>query len=549
MRYVLTINPTIGGFGTHDPAAALFADGELVFAAEEGRLLGRKRAPETFPTTAIERALDHAGIDGRAVDLVTVPWDGSLGRSDGGAESENGGDDRGRTRVRRALTGAIGAEPPVRWVNHHRSHAASAFGPSGFDEALVLTIDGRGARDSTVVWHGTAAGLERVRRYEAPNSLGYLYAAVTGYLGFQPFGGEGKTMALAAYGTDGSAELARLRGVVRGGVEYDVTGLVGSGVPTAITRLERLLDAPRVSSREGFRPREAALASAVQGLLEETVGEICETYCEELGVSRVCLAGGVGLNCKLNQRLSASPAVDALFVQPVAHDAGAALGAPIVLGEAESLPSTLYWGPGIEGEAVGALLDRRGIEYSTPADLERTVAGALADGKLVGWVQGRLEVGPRALGNRSVLADPRSAGARDRVNGFVKGRAAWRPFAPSVPLGAADRYFEGPLPLPYMIRTVDVDPDREGEIRAALHPGDLTARPQTVRERENPRFHRLLEAFGELTGVSVLLNTSFNEAGEPIVATAVDAVETFERTGLDLLVVGEYVVGSSGEPV
>ena len=536
MRYVLSINPTIGGFGTHDPAAALFADGELAFVLEEGRAIGRKRAPETFPTTAIQRCLDHAGISLDAVALVAVPWDGAIGADGDGSIPGR----RERRRLREAISG-IGRPPPIEWVNHHRSHAASAFGPSGFEEALVLTVDGRGARDSTVVWHGVDGRLERRRRYEAPNSLGYVYAALTGYLGFQPFGGEGKTMALAAYGSPDPTHRTHLGKAISGGVDYDVTDLVGSGVPSAITRLETLLGAPRAST-DRVDARGTALAATGQRFLERTVLEICEAYCAELGVDRVCLAGGVALNCKLNQRLAASPAVDALFVQPVAHDAGAALGAPIALGEAASLPETLYLGPGIDPEGIEALLERRGVAYRVPDDLEREVACMLADGALVGWVQGRLEAGPRALGNRSILADPRSPEAGARVNGFVKGRAAWRPFAPAVPIEAAERYVEGPLPCPYMIRTVDVDPMGAAEIPAAVHPGDGTARPQTVSAAENRRFHRLLCAFGESTGVPALLNTSFNLAGEPIVATPADALATFERTGLDALVVGEYVV-------
>ena len=533
MRYVLAINPTIAGVGTHDPAAALFADGSLVFGVEEGRLIGRKRAPETFPGAAIRRCLDHAGIDLAAVDRVTIPWDGALGGGDG---------DRSRPRVERELGGIGRPVPPIEWVNHHRAHAGSALGPSGFGEALVLTIDGRGARDSTVVWRGSAGGVEPIRRYEAPNSLGYLYAAAAGYLGFQPFGGEGKLMGLAAYGASDPALDSLLRGAVDGGVDYDVTPIVGSGVPTAVARLEDLFGEPRAATRGRFDGRQKAIASTVQRFLESTVVEICETHCEASGLDRVCLAGGVALNCKLNQRLAASEAVEELFVQPVAGDAGAALGAAVAAGEARSLPPTVYRGPEPTTDAVERLLDRRGIAYSVPADRFEHVADRLADGALVGWVQGRLEMGPRALGNRSILADPRSVDARDRVNGFVKGRAAWRPFAPSVPVEAARRYFEGPLPAPYMVRTVDVREGRIDEIPAVVHPGDDTARPQTVARADNPRFHRLLEAFGEATGVPVVLNTSFNEAGEPIVATAADALEVFSRTGLDTLVVEGCVV-------
>jgi carbamoyltransferase len=540
VTYVLAINPTIEGFGTHDPAAALFADDGLAFAIEEGRLIDRKRAPETFPTAAVGSCLDYAGIDGSAIDRVVIPWNVPIGAENGSVAAK-----RRRAGLERAIVEAVGRAPPVDSVNHHRSHAASAFVPSGFDEALVLTIDGRGGRDSTVVWRGGDGTLKRIRRYEAPNSLGYLYAAVAGYLGFQPFGGEGKMMGLAPYGAIGSDIGERFRGAVRGGVDYDVTPLVGSGVPTAIDRLERLFGAPRASSRRSVSAREKALARTVQAFLEETVVAICETYCAELGLDRVCLAGGVALNCKLNQRLAESPAVSELFVQPVAHDAGAALGAALVTMGTRSLPATVYLGPSAEPNVIKRLLVRDGVEYSVPDDPVEYAAVALAEGAIVGWFQGRLEMGPRALGNRSILADPRSSDARGRVNGFVKGRASWRPFAPSVLAESATRYFNGPMPAPHMMRTVDVTPQRDGEIPAARHPGDGTARPQTVTRGDNPRYHRLLEAFAERTGVPVLLNTSFNESGAPIVATPADALDVFDRTGLDLLVLEDCVVERS----
>ncbi|MES3517649.1 MAG: carbamoyltransferase C-terminal domain-containing protein [Natronomonas sp.] len=530
MNYTLAINPAVEGFGTHDPAAVLFADGDLVFGVEEGRLLGRKRAPETFPTASIRRCLDSAGVTIEAVDRVLVPWEQPIGGTGGDARSE-----RNRAAIERRLTEVGRPTPPIELWNHHRCHAESAAGPSGFEEALVVTADGRGGQDSTVVWHAADGRLERIERYPAPNSLGYLYAAVTGYLGFQPFRGEGKVMALAPYG-ESAAETA-LRGALEGGPAYDVTPLVGSGVPTAITRLESLLDVPRAVDRNTFDSRQQALAHDVQTFLKETVVSIVETHCAELGLDRVCLAGGVALNCKLNQRIAALDAVEELFVQPVAHDAGAAVGAALAAGVVRELPRTLYWGPSAQTSAVEGLLDRRRIDYSTPENLVERTAELLAEGQLIGWFQGRLEAGPRALGNRSILADPRSPAARERVNGYVKGRASWRPFAPSVPVESAARYFEGPLPTPYMIRTLDTNAHGRTRVPAVVHPADGTARTQTVRRTDNPRFHRLLTAVGEQTGVPVLLNTSLNASGDPIAATPEDALSVFHETGLDALVI------------
>jgi carbamoyltransferase len=544
--HVLAINPATDGFGIHDPSAVLFVDGELTFGVEEGRLVRRKHAPGRFPTRAIRACTARTGIDLREIDRVLVPWDGRIGstadRARGNAPGRGRDRDRDRAAIERRLAAIGEPVPSVELWNHHRSHAASAFAPSGFEEALVLTLDGRGARDSTVVWRGDDDGLERVRSYRAPNSLGYLYAAVADYLGFEPFGGEGKVMGLAPYGEADPGIDSRLRTVVETGVDYDVTGLVGDGVPTAVGRLERLLDRPRATIPGPFDAREKALAHTVQGLLEETVVSICETYCERLSLDRVCLAGGVALNCKANQRVAASDAVERAFVQPVAHDAGAPVGAALAAGAARTLPETVYWGPSSSTAAVERLLDRRGLAYTTPDDLSEAVAGRLADGALVGWFQGRMEMGPRALGNRSVLADPRTADARDRVNAFVKGRESWRPFAPSLPAEAAGKYLRSPAPAPHMIRTFDVRRDRREEIPAVLHPADATTRPQVVERAHNPRFHRLLAAFGEATGVPVLLNTSFNEAGEPLVATPAGGLDTFSRVGLDALAIEDCLV-------
>lgn len=530
--HVLAVNPAVDGFGDRDPSAMLFTDGRLAFGVEEGRLRGLKRPAGTFPRLAVRACLDHAGVDLREVDRVVVPW---RLRLDGGAPDPE--------PIERRLA-AIGTPvPPVELYGHHRSHAASAFAPSGFEDALVVVADGRGGRDSTTVWHADATGLTPVRRYPAPNSLGYLYAAVTGYLGFQPFGGEGKLMALAPYGDPDPALDARVRSVVDAGVDYDVTGLVGEGVPVAIRRLEALFDRPRTVQPPGVDAREAAIAHRVQTLLEETLVAICETYCRRLGVDRVCLAGGVALNCKANQRIAASPVVSETFVQPVAGDAGAPLGAAVVAGVATDLPETVYWGPSASPTAVKRLLDRRGIAYATPDDLVERVAEKLAEGALVGWVQGRLEMGPRALGNRSILADPRGAGVRDRLNAFVKRRAPWRPFAPAMTRTAAETYLADATAAPYMVRTFEVPTLRREAVPAVVHPADGTTRPQTVGRDQNPRFHRLLSAFADRTGVPVLLNTSLNRSGDPIVATPAQALDVFSETALDLLVLEDCLVG------
>ena len=350
-------------------------------------------------------------------------------------------------------------------------------------------------------------------------------------------------MALAAYGDDDPTIASRLRSLVEPGVDYDVTGLVGQGIPSAVTRLENLFDRRPARPPDPSNEWAANLAAVAQRFLEETVVAIVEHYCDRREVRGVCLAGGVALNCKLNRRVAESPAVERTFVQPVAGDAGAPVGAGLLASDGSQWRMrTVSFGPSYTGADVARLLDRRGVDYSRPDDPVGVVAERLADGALVGWFQGRAELGPRALGNRSILADPRSGDAAARINAFVKRRESWRPLAPSLPAEVADRYLESPRPSPYMIDAFDVRDERRADIPAVVHPGDGTTRPQTVRAAAHPRYHRLLATFGDLTGVPVLLNTSFNRRGEPIVTTPSEALEAFDETALGLLVVEGVIV-------
>lgn len=565
-RYELAFKPAIGLFGQHDPSAALFVDGELRFGVEEERLTRQKHAADTFPERAIRACLDYGDLDLEDLDRVLLPYDPTLRTNILGHYVE-------RTLARPGLLGKLyglqdrvveegkarfyptrqienrladlGTVPRVETRSHHACHAASAFHPADFDEAVVLTVDAKGEYDSTVVWHGTPDGLERVRTYEHPNSLGLFFAAVTEYLGYRMFNGEGKVMGLAPYGERDPDVERRLRDVVEPGVEYDVTGLVDEfNAELAVKRLEDLFDRERRESPGEFTAFETNLAHVAQRLLEETVVDVAETYCQRLGTSNVALAGGVVLNCKMNEAVIESPVVDDVFIQPVAHDAGLALGA----GWLDQPPGTVdeftdvYWGPEYDRDEIRRLLDANKLDYDEPDDLERHVAERLADGDLVGWFQGRLELGPRALGNRSILADPRTTDSRDRVNRHVKHREEWRPFAPSMLESAANEYLTTDRPDPFMITTSGVPDEKVDDVPATLHPGDETTRPQTVSESQNPRYHALISEFADLTGVPVLLNTSFNDHGEPIVNTPKEAVKDFYGMGLDALVLEDVVV-------
>lgn len=565
--YRLAFKPAIGLYGQHDPSAALFEDGQLVYAIEEERLSRRKHAVGAFPRNAIQACLDYRDLSLSDLDDIVLPYDPSLQWKilphylETALSADNWlkrfvflGDTivtqvRGQmypTRQIENKLASIGTPvPPITTQPHHACHAASAFHPSEFEEALVLTIDAKGEYDATTVWHGTPDGLERIRTYPHPNSLGLFFAVITEYLGFRMFNGEGKVMGLAPYGRPNRTIESALRDVIETGADYDVTDLTNQwGTDAGVEQLESIFDRPRRKTSGAFTQWEKDLALTAQSLLEETVVDLVETYCRKFGTNNVALAGGVVLNCKMNQQIINLDIVDDVFIQPVANDAGLALGA----GWLDQSPSavdqmsTTYFGPSYTTSAIKQRLEANKIEYTEPDQLERTVAQRLAEGSLVGWFQGRLEMGPRALGNRSILADPRTADSRDHVNEHVKHREGWRPFAPSLLETASSEYLGTDQSSPFMITTSTVPPERTDELEAVLHPADETTRPQTVNDDQNPRYAQLLREFEEITGVPVLLNTSFNDHGEPIVTTPQEAIKDFYGMGLDYLVLEDVVV-------
>lgn len=565
-KYILAVKAGVLDIWGHDPSVSLFQNGELIFAAEEERFSRDKHANGQKPSNAIREALDYAGITFSEIDKIIIPFDPSIAHKvvtdllKGKARSQGGflqkGYWMGRTAVQSAKVkfflrdilnrefAEFGDVPPITFRQHHRCHAASAFYPTDFDSALTVTLDGRGEYDSTVIWQGTPEGLERVRTYDYPNSLGAFFGIITKYLGFRPHNGEGKVMGLAPYGERNEEIESALRSVIETGVDYDVTELFIDVWEESVQKLEQILGHDRHQTGKEFTQFEKDLAYTAQRLLEETVVEIVEHYAEELNETNVALAGGVALNCKMNKRVMESEAVDSLFVQPVANDGGLPLGA----GMLENTPSDTtpmrdaYWGVEYGEDKIKSLLESNKIQYRRPDNLPSYIADKLVNGKLIGWFQGRFEIGPRALGNRSILADPRTAESRERVNEYVKHREEWRPFAPSVLAEAADEYLINAEESPFMIKTFDIKSEKKEELKAVLHPGDDTTRPQTVTHEQNPRYHRLINEFEKRTGVPVVLNTSFNDHAEPVVNRPVEALKDFYGMGLDVLVLEDYVV-------
>jgi carbamoyltransferase len=553
------VDPALG-WGHHDAAAVLVEDGRVVAAIEEERL-DRVKHSSAFPLRAARRCLEEAGARLRDVDRVAVAFSEAyadryfLHRALENAALPLGG---GRARVAALLEREFGwdASERLRFVGHHESHLWSAFQPSGFDRGLAVSIDGEGESLSGAVATFQGTRLELLREYPVRKSLGFYYRQCITLVGYTRFD-EYKVMGLAPYGDPGRyAELFAESYRLLPGGEYEV--LPGDA-------LVLLMDDAGLAQRarrrgEPFGQAHRDFAAALQQALERIVFHVLSHWREATGERSLCLAGGVAHNCTLNGRIAYSGLFDRVWVQPAAHDAGNALGAALAVlhGEGAPLASAplrqVYLGSGIPDER-GVERALRGwgelLEFERCGHVVADTARLLAGGSVVGWVQGRSEFGPRALGNRSILADPRPAENKDRINAMVKKREGYRPFAPSARLERAGDFFELPAAaaeFPFMTFALRVRPEARALLGAVTHV-DGTARVQTVARDTNPRYWALLHAFEELTGVPILLNTSFNNHAEPIVDSVDEAVACFLTTGLDVLVVGDHLVRKRGDGV
>ncbi|HEX8961905.1 MAG TPA: carbamoyltransferase C-terminal domain-containing protein [Rhodocyclaceae bacterium] len=578
----------------HDSAACLVCDGVVVAAAEEERFSrikhGKRPVPFTaweLPFAAIDYCLAAAGIGLPDVDHVAYSFDPALmpGHRTGDhvalplepsrswTRPRNGADRHGPwaspweplfhayvLNAPRQLAGGAphhlrarfeGAAPgeTFKWhyVEHHLAHEASAFLAAPFDgdedRAAVMTLDGRGERATTTlaVWRGGT--LTRLREIDFPHSLGLLYEDLTRHLGFLHASDEYKVMALASFGKP-----------VHRGFFRDLVTLDGEGgyavQPDAAALIARRFGPPR---RRGapLEQRHFDLAASLQQVLEESVLDLARWLRVRSGEPRLCLAGGVALNCVANARLRDSGIFDEVWVQPAAGDAGTALGAALWVdlqarhGPRRWRMDDAYLGPAYADEEIEQALSWAKLPYRRLDDVVGTAADLLAAGNVIGWFQGRMEFGPRALGARSILASPLEASMQARLN-ELKDREDFRPVAPAVPEEAAGEWFvdgsgRPAAAAPFMLFVFDVVPDQAARIPAAVHV-DGTARVQTVSARANPRYHELLWAFGARTGVPVLINTSFNVRGEPVVCTPRDAISSFCSTPLDALVIGSFLL-------
>jgi carbamoyltransferase len=544
----------------HDSSACIMRDGELVFAVAEERL-SRVKHDAGFPHRAIRACLDFAKVRPDQVDEVCQGWPAPwrMYAADWkcfamGKYPINYSNVLNSTRLFASMAHQNGGFRPfsqhfgptrakMRFVDHHLAHALSAYAFSGFRDAAVVVMDGRGAWEATSIWWGHNGRLEHMLTIPWPDSLGLFYARFTEYLGFVPNSDEWKVMGLAPYGSEG-VDLRSFISLEEEPYHVNFRELLagGSGTPS----IARRLGPPREPESE-IDTRHKNVAFAVQEACEQAMMALVALAVKMTGQRNVCLAGGVALNSKANGKILVSGLVDDLFVQPAASDDGVALGAalaPLLINEGR-VPITrlrqLYVGPESHDNEIEKTLCTYKLRATRLQEPAETAAEMLAEGRILGWFEGRMEFGPRALGARSILADPRDPEMNAKVNNAVKFREWWRPFAPALLAESAPEYLESAYDSPFMIFTSVVRPEKRAVIPSVTHV-DGTARPQTVEPDVNPLYYRTIQAFGERTGVPVLMNTSFNLRGEPIVCTPTDAIRTFFSSGMDALFIGSFLV-------
>jgi carbamoyltransferase len=532
----------------HDSAAALVVDGQVVAAAEEERFSRRKHGKQAvpfstweLPVAAIQWCLSAGGLKPADIDAIGYSYDPAQMHDE---PADPAGLDRDweflRTmyaqRAPKFLATAVpGLNPGAfQYVRHHVAHAASTALASPHPDTAVLVVDGRGERTSMLAGVYRDGKLDVLASQALPHSLGLLYESLTEHLGFARSSDEYKVMAMASYGRPRFADQLRQRVYARG----------DGGFHTDPIDWDALAPKRRAGA-EKLDPVHADLACSVQRVVEDVLLELVGWLREHTDEDALCLAGGVALNCVANTRIYAESGFDRVWVQPAAGDSGTALGAALSLaasfGEPIAPMPTAQLGRGFSDDQIRATLDEAAVSYDRPPDIAAAVGDALADNKLIGWFQGRAEFGPRALGGRSLLADPRHAANLERLNA-VKGREQFRPVAPMVLAErAADIFSRGPIPSPYMLFVHDVAQEWQDRIPAVTHV-DGTARIQTVDANADPRLHATISRFAQRTGVPVVVNTSFNTAGRPMVDTPRDALEVFGSSPIDVLAIGSYLV-------
>lgn len=553
-------------YGLHESAAVLIDGGRVIAAAEEERFT-RIKFDNGFPSSAISFCLKQAGISGNELAAIGFGFDPKRRLLSKAAYcirhlpkslhllGTRGGMQGQLLRIKREIRSRLGYAGPVYQLNHHLCHASSAFHASPYEAASVLTLDGVG--DWEACWMGLGQGnrLQQVAAIDWPLSLGHIYSAFTEYFGFQSFSDEYRVMGLSSYGDPAphAKIMAEIFQPTPTGYAVDLRyfDFPTGHVPRYGKKLVEAFGPALRGGEEDIAENYRNLAAALQAQLETVVCHLVRMTVKQTGQNKLCLAGGVALNCVANGRLVSEGIVEELYVPPCASDSGAALGAAFlahikVLGQLAREPlTTALLGPAYSDAEIEQVLISHDLPRQHITDPAACAAQLLCDGRVIGWVQDRLEFGHRALGARSILADPRRADMKDIINSKVKFREPFRPFAPSVLEERVGEYFHCSRQIPFMTETCRVREEMRGLIPAVIHV-DGTARVQTVSKISNPLYWSLITHFDKLTGIPLVLNTSFNVKGQPIVNTPEQAVDTFMKTNIDALVCGRYVVLKSG---
>ncbi len=566
MTYILGINHAY-----HESSACLIKDGSIVAVAEEERFNRKKHAkparidnPDELPVNAINFCLERAGITLAEVDYIGSSFSPAKRLRNKGFEDlvieGDWGSHSGESlfyeklqQVPQRLSEIYGVDVKGKfhWIDHHTSHAGSAYFISPFEEAAILVVDGIGEVESTTLYKGNGNKIKRLKSINYPHSLGFLWEKLSQFLGFTEYDAC-KVMGLASYGNP-NKYYDKLRQFVKvNSRDFNIDHTVARFRVKDFSGLKQILGSKR-EPHDKLEERHADIAAALQRITEEILLKLAHNLYKSTGSSNLCLAGGVSLNCVANSFLNEKGAFENIYIQPAAHDGGTSIGAAYfiwnhLLGNSRSfVMDNAYFGPEYSQEEIKQALDEKKLVYAHIEDIEKEVAKLVADGNVVGWFQGRMEVGPRALGNRSLLADSRNPKIRDILNMKVKHREYFRPFAPSVLAEKAEDWFRIPkksISSDFMLFSYDVHEEKQSVIPAVTHV-DGTSRIQTVREATNPQYYRLIQEFEALTGVPIVLNTSFNDR-EPIVCSPQDAVNTFLKTRIDYLAIGNFLV-SRGE--
>ncbi|MFH1460280.1 MAG: carbamoyltransferase C-terminal domain-containing protein [Candidatus Omnitrophota bacterium] len=556
----------------HDPAAALIINGEVVAAAEEERFTREKHSCNKLPIQAIKYCLSFAKINAGDIDIIAFPWSAQIYNQlkfeylrrkffhspDRAIKAVIKADKicREKAQIVQNIAEQLGVgtlKTKMVFVEHHLAHAASAFYCSGFDQASLLSVDGSGEFTATLLACADKKGITKISQISVPDSLGLFYSTFTEYLGFRSNDGEYKLMGMAPYGNAEKVNLDHIltwnekKGTYKCNDNYIWVKRNLRYVKDKMysKRLVKEFGIPREG--DGLAEPYTDIAASVQKKLEEIVIKLVDRHLKTdlLSHGNLCFAGGCALNVALNRRLLEVPYIKNLWVQPASHDAGASLGAAVYAAvecqERINPMQHAYLGPEFDNQTIEQELAKFDFPFTKEKDICKIVAGLLDSGNIVGWFQGRMEWGPRALGNRSILGNPKIKGTADKINAIVKFRENWRPFCPSILKEYAPDILNSEHSAPFMTIAFKVSDKWKKIIPEVVHV-DNTCRPQIVDKKTNPKFYKVIESFYEKSNVPVLINTSLNRRGEPMICSPFDALKMFKESGLDYLAIGDYLV-------